>query len=68
MHLRDLNGVVFSPYGNEDPSIFVMAKDSSQLQILDLGTLELKFGYISLNQELIEFAYDNDAENIEVSA
>jgi len=53
--VRDLEIAVFGDY------LYCLTHKSKQIQILDKETLGLKQnGMISINQELIEFAYDND--------
>jgi hypothetical protein len=46
----------------EEDVLFVLSHKSTQLQVLHIRTLELMCPFVSLEQELIEFAYDNDTD------
>ena len=46
--------------GKDGDRLYVLTHDAVQLQILQASTLELAAPFVSLEQELIEFAYDYD--------
>ena len=51
-------------------TLYVLSHDGGQLQVLDGVTLELVTLFVSLEQELIEYTYDNDVldlANLETS-
>lgn len=48
-------------------TLYCLTHNCKQLQVLDATTLALKpNGIVSLEQELIEYAYDHDAQAFEI--
>ena len=52
---------------DDGAKVFALTHDGIQIQLLQASTLELAAPFVSLEQELIEFAYDYDQELISLA-